>query len=297
MKHPFTVGGQFKNNHGDYVVQSINGDEMVIVYDDGQVQRNSVALMRRVWERLERERTSPPVEERTRRPESSALRFEGLADSDFKDNVSGTHWRARTQLGGALTHRLTDRSARAFESHAIFRRPEIHIVTPERYDPSLKARQAKFVFRLYPQMARYGLYVEKSSEPMDETWDWHRFRQAIGERPWQEVLERVLQSTGMTFDAIGWDNWVDTCVLRLTADAAGLRQSIPVDSATTWDAVLSFLDGYPSGEWLDVCIGAQSATVDVLANGAGIAAIVCDIYEPLIPLYDAITSKVVRIRK
>jgi len=297
VKHPFEIGGKYRNNNGSYEVKSINGDKMVIVYDDGQEQLNSVALMRRVWERLERERISPPVEERPTRGGRTTPRFDGLAESDFKDNVTGTHWRARTQLGGALMHRLTEKSKRRFQSYAIYRWPEVHIVMPERYDPARKVRQAKFLFRLDPQMARYALYIEKSSDPMDETWDWLRFRQAIGERPWQERLERVLQSQGMSLEAFSWQKETAVCVLRLVVDATGLRQTVPQDSPTTWDAVLDFLDSQPTDQWCDVYVGSQSGKQDALSKRAGIAEVACDAYEPLIPLYDAITRTVVRVQK
>jgi hypothetical protein len=68
MKHPFEVGGRFRNEHGDYEVLGIEGDHMLVRYDDGKQQLVTVAIQARIWQRYQDESAPPPL----RKPISDA---------------------------------------------------------------------------------------------------------------------------------------------------------------------------------------------------------------------------------
>jgi len=164
MKNPFTVGQVNRNRDGEYTVVEIDGPKMVIWYAGGRLLDTTVATQARIWQNMQYE--LPIAEEAPRgriapkgQPPRERAGFSGLQESDFQHGTAGTSWRARTSLGGLLAQRLSSEAGRRFQSYAIYRRAEVHIAQPERrHDESgLKLRDAKFVFQLDPEGARFGL--------------------------------------------------------------------------------------------------------------------------------------------
>ena len=52
MTHPFEEGKTYRNRRGEYVVQAIDGDRMVIKYVDGGTLETSARIQARIWENI-----------------------------------------------------------------------------------------------------------------------------------------------------------------------------------------------------------------------------------------------------
>lgn len=205
MRHPFIVGSTYGNNLGEYTVVEISPPNMRVRYADGREQTVTIAVQARIWRRLQA--PPPPVvtdsssgsrPSRTRSDRRGAA-FEGLLETDFKDNVTGTHWRSRDGLGGLVTKKLSALTGQEYTSWAVYRRPECFI-----YDPRLPmnsqaegVKLPKLLIQLTPHEALYGFYIEKSDEPMDDAWYWPRFLTLLAEDRWQRDLERVMIEQGL----------------------------------------------------------------------------------------------------
>ena len=91
--------------------------------------------------------------------------FQGFKPEDFKDNVEGTSWRKKGQLGGALTAQLRERCGVAFKSVPIYRTPELYVVPEDHWKDILKAAQGyprcKLLVRADAQGLRFGFYVRR----------------------------------------------------------------------------------------------------------------------------------------
>ena len=145
IRHPFEVGEQYRNENGVYTVVTIDEPEMEIEYTDGSTLRSSIRLQRRIWERIQHEQEIATKQsegsQRTRRRRggrshaSLGRDFHGLQDNDFRRDITGTSWRRRTELAGLLASRLSELNGLVFESHAVYRRPEVYIVQPEHWNP------------------------------------------------------------------------------------------------------------------------------------------------------------------
>lgn len=61
MKHPFEVEERYRNEHGEYEVLGIDGNQMLVRYDDGKQQLVTVAIQARIWQRYQDESAPPPV--------------------------------------------------------------------------------------------------------------------------------------------------------------------------------------------------------------------------------------------
>ena len=136
--------------------------------------------------------------------------------------MTGTSWRRRTELAGLLAARLSDMSDEDFESHAVYRRAEVYIVQPQRWNSKEPLRAAKFVFALSEKGATYGYYVEKSDKPMDSKWDWARFLAAIAEdKSLQARLLVAMEHCHLEW-AIAGDGVSDPAPLTVTVEQEAL---------------------------------------------------------------------------
>lgn len=59
MKHPFEVGGAYRNRKGEYEVLSIAEPMMEIRYRDGAVVKTEIALQATIWENLQLDEEGP----------------------------------------------------------------------------------------------------------------------------------------------------------------------------------------------------------------------------------------------
>ena len=105
MSHPFEVGKPYRNRVGEYVVQEIAGDQMVIRYVDGRTLTTSVTIQARIWENIQFEKQLARAEERRQQAQEArqAARrrtarrkarptFGGFEEADFETKTRGIAW-------------------------------------------------------------------------------------------------------------------------------------------------------------------------------------------------------------
>ncbi len=310
MSHLFEVGGKYRNRDGEYEVVAIDGNHMVIRYLQGGTIQTTVTMQERIWSNMQIETTSEEEKPKAKPPKAKPRRvmgrdFQGLVESDFKDNVTDTSWRRKENLGGLLAQQLTEAAQRdpatgdEFNSWTIYRRSEVHIARPKHYDPKQKQRQAKFLFMLNSESARYGFYIEHSREPMDETWDWHRFLDCVeNDAEVQQKIEHTMRKLGLRWEVWDWET-DEVGFIALTAEvengAITLRGSLldgeePMPFEWTRFATL-LRELKPNSGW-DVHLCKYVDKDAAINMGTRIAAVALDTFEATLPLYEGSVSEV-----
>lgn len=292
----FKIGEKYRNRHGEYEVVSIDRPKMVIRYSDGQIVKTTVQMQQRIRRNIQLDEIAPKValgsRGRSRKKPPSDRRgrqFEGLQSNDFQAAVTGTSWRARTSLGGLLARTMSEATKYRFQSYAICARPEAHVVQPAHYHESTRWQEAKFLLKLDSEHARYGFHIERSDEPMDDTWDWQRFTASLGG---DEALQRSVWSAMNELD-LHWDVYFEgeTLLAAHVMPADGGLRWEPTgegDSETmSWPDFATKLTDFQPGSWCDLYLCKYIAKDEAIATGVGLADEVRRIYEALLPLYRA----------
>jgi hypothetical protein len=195
MEQPFQIGGIYQNRHGAYEVVRLEQkqDVMFVRYlESGEEAELSIAIQARIWRNMGwevQEKVRQQAAEEARYQHGYGEDFTGLRDSDFKSNTEGTTWRSRRGLAGQVARLLSQAStdpAYTFVSWAIYRWPVAFLTHREDYAIAAfetGVRKAKYTIEVDEDNVYCGLYVERSNEEMDHSWDWTRLWKAFEERP------------------------------------------------------------------------------------------------------------------
>ncbi len=294
MKHAFRVGERYRNRKGDYEVVELEGSRMTIRYSDGQTIETTIEQQARIWQNIQTEarREKPILVQQLHEPRRRymGMEFRGLQEHDFKEGVGGTCWRARKSLGGLLAQRMSDIGPYTFESYVVYRRPEVHIARPEYYHTDTKWQEAKFVFYLNSRSATYGFYVEKNNGPMDGAWHWLSFLGALKNN---EALQGEIQAA-MCQQQLYWGIYVPDdggLIAKVWAEQSGLKWEgkgkEQEDSDISWTQFVERLSTLETNKWCDLYLYAQMDKEIALAAGVRLAEQVADVYQALLPLYEA----------
>jgi len=295
LKHPFQVGETYCNEKGDYEVISIEGSTIAIRWTDGSTWEGSIALQARILERtrldeeVRRLRALQPKRRAASRADTRGRDFAGLVDGDFQTGVGGTSWRRRESLGGLLALRLSGVLPRAFQSYTVYRRAAVHVASPSHYDQKTKRRQPKFTIELDEAKATFGFYIEKSDEPMDETWHWPMFLAALEGGP--ALCQKIEGAMGKL--GLDWRVWLQPdkgLVARVGLSGSALiwaPQAEGEPAELTWQGFFERLRAIPDDQWCDLRLAADLPKKEAIAAGAGIADRIIGVYRALAPLYEA----------
>ena len=295
LKHPFQVGEVYRNEKGEYEVVSIEGPTMVIRWSDGSTWEGSIALQERILERIRLqkearlERALRPKRQATSRADTRGRDFGGLVDGDFRAGVTGTSWRRRESLGGLLAQRLSDVGPREFESYTVYRRAEVHVASPGFYDPKNKWRQPKFTIELSEAQVTFGFYIEKSDEPMDDTWHWPRFLAALEGGPALcQRLEGAMAELGLDW-RVSYQLHEGIAVRVGLAGAALIwaPQTEGEPAELTWQAFVERLRAIPVDQYCGLYLAADLPKGEAIKAGVGLADRIIAVYRALVPLYEA----------
>ncbi len=312
MSHPFWVGEVYRNRRGQYEVVSIEEPVMTVRYTNGRVFKGDIEAQARIWENLQAEcagvkpganGVAPSQTTRlgdglttdtTMRPRNKGRQgalFEGLVEHDFQAGVTGTGWRARESLGGLLAQCLSDVLGTPFQSWAIYRRAHVYIARAGCYMETQKegVRNAKFRMALQSEGARYGFYIERNSEAMDEGWDWLHFVAGLrNEDSKLQLVSAAMRQHGVTAQPylVGSDN-KSTLPGRLVAGPDGLTWC-PAGGgavATAWPDFAEMLSSLDPTRWCDLYFQAEMSKAEAIELGVDIADRVVKTFVGLLPLY------------
>jgi hypothetical protein len=289
MHGPFEVGEQYRNREGEYEVIEIKAPQMVIQYDDGRVIETPIDIQARIWRNIlmdeemkqkAREKAAR-AKRRKRRKQRRGRGFEGLEAGDFKLDITGTSWRRREDLGGLLAQEMTDETPHFFQSHAMYRQPEVHIAQPEYYERKEKEQKARYFFRLDEKQATFGFHIEKHDGPMDEGWQWTHFVDGLA-----EVQEALVEA--MREHELQWELYTAAGELeaRVKAGPETLRwNGTGPDEKVAWDDFVERLKELDADEAYDLCLCGRMDKLEALSAGSYLADEVVEVYLALLPLY------------
>lgn len=173
-KIEFQVDEQYENEKGVFTVISIHRNEMVIRWESGEEIRTDIELQRNIqarrqWEEMNRKAKASKKKSSAGKQEG----FFGFLPGDFKKTASGTNWRGRTQLGGAVAT-LMPQDRFTFNSWAFAQKPELHW-QDIKHRRRAGANGARFFVRLTPTDLICGFCIQRVQGGDGETADWHNF--------------------------------------------------------------------------------------------------------------------------
>ena len=293
MEHPFEIGGKYRNRHGEYEVIELEGPKMVIRYSDGNVLETNVEVQERIWRNIQAEEKlkKPNRRSSSRRWHQGGqrgLEFQGLRAHDFKKRVAGTSWRSRKSLGGLLAQRMSDTTLHFFQSYAIYRRAEVHIVRPAYYHTETRWRETKFVFDLDDQRARYGFYIEKNDGQMDDTWHWLNFVSALeSDKRLQREVKAAMDDLRLCWEVYVWDDGALIAEVKAAQDGLTWEgQDADRTEDISWGDFTKRLRGIETQKWCVLHLCAYMSKNEAIASGIQLVDPVTEVYRALLPLYE-----------
>ncbi len=197
--HSFSKNGHYENMKGPYEVLSIDGGTMRIRWESGEETDTDIKLQDRILSRFEREWRAAKAARRNQKEQAEfrlGEHFRGLSPTDFTLEVAKTNWRSRTGgLGGLVTQEL-DGGDLCFGSWVPFCKPEIHWADVDQRNRRPDQLQTGFFCRLDEAGARYGMFLERSSEA-DGKGDWHRALDWLAVPEHEEWLRSLAAGNGL----------------------------------------------------------------------------------------------------
>jgi hypothetical protein len=295
-KIDFKVGERYENRKGEFEVLSINGDRMEIRWIDGESMWTEVSFQKRVIRNMEFERAqalarveagSAAAAKRASRKRAGGGRFKGFLETDFSNSVSGTHWRSRAQLGGAVTQRLDSGSFR-INSWPVYRMARVHWVDEAHREIEDDALQAKFFASASPEWITYGFYIERTDQADRSRQDWESFLEWLGEPENEDWLRKIAAEQDLVaFDPKADEKGESAFAGEIRPAEGSWKRDAPEESIPR---LAAFLDALPENKAVDMMIARRMDKTEVLPRGADIANDIAGLFEVLMPLYRAATA-------
>ncbi len=278
----FEVGGQYENRKGPYEVLAINGDRMIIRWDSGEEREVDVKGQLKVIRNMELEFEAARDAKRSHVPRFYGEFFTGLRETDFSHDVTGTHWRSREQLGGAVAAHIA--ADFAIDSWGIYHRPEVHWADRSRYPKRNAWLQAKFAAVAGPTKLWAGFYVERSNKREDDREDWNRF---IGwlRKGGEDLLGEIVATHNLEIRDQKDDEDVPFRG-RITRVHGKWIHTLD-GKANDVGELATFLDEVSSTRWLDLIIKRDFEKDAAIERGIEIATDIGKIFTDLLPAYEA----------
>lgn len=287
----FVVDEQYENEKGIFTVLSIHKNEMVIRWESGEeistdieLQRNIQA--RRQWERLQKEKEKRAVKSGRRSGSAKAAEsFKGLKKSDFKNSASGTQWRGRNQLGGAVTHNLTEGKFN-INSWAFANKPEIHWLDTQHQKRKSGDCRAKFFVRLDTDSMFFGFSVGRPADDKETSKNWDTFCKWLGLQENEATVHQLALS-----DSLAVWNANDPQSRVLKPEKAGWQVESGGKKKKVRD-ISAFIEDLSSEGPVNLEIAKVIDKQEAVSSGKDIAKEVARLMDQLIPLYRAAVETV-----
>ncbi len=267
---------------------------MWITFEDGSSVKTSTEDQERILSNIEREFL---VEARSSRQKTSTKKtgyphwygssFSGLQESDFNDEVTGTHWRCREQLGGAVTARI--KSEKRYNSWSVYGRPEVHWAEVKHRGQERAHVQSKFWVKVNSASLSFGFYIERSNQDNAPRKDWNQFLDWLREPQNASHLHQLMTTQGLSI----WDPYFPGYSPSLEVKIQPCPEGFIIQSATTQridvmeiaDTLEQIAQEHPD-IWLDILVGVEMPKAEVVAAKSEIAGKIADLFNRLRPIYE-----------
>jgi hypothetical protein len=298
----------YRNRVGEYVVESLEGNQMAIRYVDGGPLETSVHLQTRIWENIQFEEQMAREEERQRlareeriearrlaKLEKARPRFGGFQESDFEAKKRGIAWSSRKNLGRVLAYELNQRTGAGFDNWVVPRQSGVHVARKEQYDRDHRDRNAAFFVAASEEGASYGLHVGRSAGDQKATWPWSVFVSLLADdNKLRRALRKTMRIQDLTLDVYAMQVRYGM-VGRITVEPRGfLWQQETAEQEVTkkmdWKKLEELLRSLAPGKRCEVHLSKHLPVGASLEPGADIAQEILALIEELMPLYDTIVG-------
>ncbi len=286
----FEVGKKYENMKGVYEVISVEDDMMLIQWETGEQVSTSVDLQARIIERIQLEKDMREAKKRAKaRRKSRAAggkmgeQFKGFADSDFKETISGTKWRNRNCLGGAVSKLLRSSTKLKINSWAVARKAAVQWQDMNHHRLGDNKSQAQLFAQIDPTHLAYGFKIERHLKNDSEKSDWNAFLYWLETDDHELSLNQIVAEQQLRIDdgseeSFGFVGGIEA------RDGQWVRvnrgESEPIDSLAV------ILKKIPPSAKLDFQIYQKAAKTDVIALGKEMANNIAALFTVLMPLYE-----------
>ncbi|MDM8541558.1 hypothetical protein QUF90_10770 [Desulfococcaceae bacterium HSG9] len=288
----FEVGQMYENVKGKYEVLSISDDAMTIQWETGEQTSTTVSFQQRIIERIkfEKELIEEQKAKALRKGQKAYIskageQFKGLAESDFKTTISGTKWRNRSCLGGAVTKRLAPHKLQ-INSWAVPRKTAIQWQDIGHHRLAAKMTQAKFSALIDHTDLSYGFYIERGDQDSETSSDWNAFIAWLKKENNEAFLNKLVIEHHLRIDHQSGKS----AIAQIDAhDGKWNVKKISHEEGEKEDigALADFFDKIPASAALNLRIHQKTAKAEILARGEEIADDIAALFDVLMPLYEA----------
>jgi hypothetical protein len=282
----FVVDEKYENEKGIFTVLSIQRDAMVIRWDSGEEIRTDIELQRNIqarrqWEQLQEENVAKTAKSGTGKDGSrGGAAFDGLQAGDFKNSASGTRWRGRNQLGGAVTGRLPE-SRFDFNSWAFGNKPELHWLDIQ-HQKNKDDDSARFFVRVDQEAMMFGFSIGRPDSGSGVAKCWDAFMDWLAQEENNRNLLMLAEENSLSIC-----NRADEQPAVLLSKkgawclAGGSKQK-------SFDSISAFIGSVATADGIvNIEIAKKIDKKEALAAGKHIAEDVAKVFTRLSPLYHA----------
>jgi hypothetical protein len=308
MNHPFQVGKSYRNRAGEYVVQDIVGEEMVIRYVGGSTLKTRVSIQARIWENIQFEEQMAREEERRQLAQEASLaarrrtarekrakakpKFQGFQKSDFEPKKRGIAWSSREQLGKHLAHELGQRAEGDFGDWIVPRQSQIHVARKEHYDRDARDRRAAFFVVVDEKGVDYGFRVGRPGGKAKARWHILAFLAILDAdgKP-RRALRLAMRTLDLSLDVYAMDVSYGQVGRIVVQERGFLWQHETAEEETTrrmnWKQMADYLRGVARGKQCEIVLRQHMPAKKALKAGAKVSSEMLTVFEALLPVYDA----------
>jgi hypothetical protein len=280
----FKVDEEYQNEKGVFKVISMHRGNMLIRWKNGEEIRTKVELQRRIAQRRQWEKDNPPkakTAKASRNPTSTKKKavFPGFVPTDFKKSVARTTWRSRSQLGTEVTQKI-EAGRFKFNSWAFGYKPEMHFQDIKHRKRAGTDWHARFFIRVDSKDLYYGFRVSRPDELGDGSSDWENFMEWLAQQENEQVLDELAIKDNLTCRLIdpSSGNLVGSEYIWRT-DEKGPAQDK--------NSLTRFINDVPGTAPFDLELSATIDKSNAVACGSEIASNIAQLFNRLVPLYQA----------
>jgi hypothetical protein len=308
MSHPFEVGKTYRNRAGEYTVVAIDGDKMKIRYAGGGTLDTSVEIQARIWENIQFEKQVARTEERRRQAREARLearrrkkrararpKFEGFQAEDFEPKTRGIAWSTRKELGRVVAYDLASRTKGDFGYWIIPREEGVNVARKEHFEREERENLSLFFVRTDEHGMFYGLRVSRPTGKASSKRHWSAFLNALSDEPAvRSALRSAMVDHELNMDVYAMETSYGP-VGRITVEDDGfLWEHETAEQVTSrsmnWEELIEYLQSLTPGKRCDLYVRGRQSAEQAIKAGAGVSKEIADIFESLVPVYDAIVG-------
>jgi hypothetical protein len=224
--------------------------------------------------------------------EKAKPKFAGFQESDFEEKKRGLAWSSRKELGRVLAYELTQRLTGSFDHKIVPRRSKIHVMRKDHYDTEVRETNAALFVEVSPEGAAYGFRVGKPAGKAKAKLPWSLLMQALAsEEGLRQTLHAVLDTQDLQLDVFAMEMSYGLVGRVTTQGDAFLWEHEDAEQAVSQsmsgEELVESLQKVASKQRCDLYARKQMPPKDALKAGAGVANQIVEVFEALMPLYDA----------